>query len=155
MAAPALAAETVTLDQGTLAGASDNGVDVYKAIPYAAPPVGDLRWQGAAARTALDRHPATRPPSALPARSIRPRRSSSAPIFRRARIASTLNVWTPAPRSGKLPVMLWIHGGGFIEGAASVPRFNGAALARRGVVLVTINYRLGRLGFFAYPGLSR
>ncbi|MEI9990343.1 MAG: carboxylesterase family protein [Rhizomicrobium sp.] len=152
-AAPALAAPTVAIDQGTLAGVSDNGIDIYKAVPYAAPPTGDLRWRAprpaphwTSTRDATVFGPACpqHPTEALLIRANLPQSED----------CLTLNVWTPEPRGAKLPVMLWIHGGGFTEGAASVPRFDGAALARHGVVLVTINYRLGRLGFFAYPGLE-
>jgi para-nitrobenzyl esterase len=68
----------------------------------------------------------------------------------------TLNVWSPAKSSGdRLPVMLWIHGGGFNFGSVTGPRVDGTNLARRGVVVVTLNYRLGALGFLAHPALSR
>jgi para-nitrobenzyl esterase len=67
-----------------------------------------------------------------------------------------LNVWTPArSATDRLPVMVWIHGGGFALGSGSRPSFEGEALARRGIVLVTLNYRLGALGFLAHPALSR
>jgi para-nitrobenzyl esterase len=66
-----------------------------------------------------------------------------------------LNVWTPARRQALLPVLLWIHGGAFLQGSGSVPVFDGSALASRGVVVVTVNYRLGVLGFLAHPALTR
>lgn len=65
-----------------------------------------------------------------------------------------LNVWSPTERAGPLPVMVWLHGGGFTIGAGGLPPYNGKALATRGVVVVTINYRLGHLGFFAHPALE-
>jgi para-nitrobenzyl esterase len=68
----------------------------------------------------------------------------------------TLNVWTPAKSGGeRLAVMVWIHGGAFNIGSGAVPRASGEMLAARGVVVVTLNYRLGALGFLAHPGLSR
>ena len=66
-----------------------------------------------------------------------------------------LNVWAPAGRARRLPVMVWIHGGGFVIGSGSLAASDGAALARKGVVVVTLNYRLGRFGFFAHPALTR
>jgi para-nitrobenzyl esterase len=66
----------------------------------------------------------------------------------------TLNVWTPSDREGPLPVMVWIHGGGYANGSGTAPLYDGARLARRGVVVVTLNYRLGRLGFFDHPALA-
>ncbi|MCP5910369.1 carboxylesterase family protein, partial [Klebsiella pneumoniae] len=64
-----------------------------------------------------------------------------------------LNVWSPVARAAPLPVMVWLHGGGFTLGAGGLPPYNGRALAKRGTVVVTINYRLGHLGFFAHPAL--
>src|SRR5262249_45067897 len=66
----------------------------------------------------------------------------------------TLNVWAPPASARPAPVMLWIHGGGYVSGSGSAPLYDGSALARRGVVLVTLNYRLGRFGVFAHPALS-
>jgi para-nitrobenzyl esterase len=122
-------------------------VTAYKGIRYAAPPIGARRWQAPqptgpwSGVYAADKFgPACiQPPSE--------RETSEDCLF--------LNVWVPEHARGqKLPVMVWAYGGGFVNGAASDPRFDGAALARRGVVLVSLNYRLGTLGFFAHPALS-
>ena len=148
---PALAAPQVTIAQGTLAGASDGGVDSYKNIPYVAPPVGALRWQapqpgphwsGARDATAFGPICPQHPTEGMIARANLPQSED----------CLSLNVWTPG--RNKLPVMVWIYGGGFTQGGASVPLFNGSALARRGVVLVSLNYRVGRLGFFPHPELA-
>jgi len=140
---------------GTLEGvAGTDGQRVFKGIPYAAPPVGPLRWkapQPAAAWTGV------RKADVFGAQCHQP------PIFGDIvfdRPASEdclfLNVWTPAKAaSAKLPVMVWIHGGGYQAGASNEPRHDGTALARKGVVLVTLNYRLGVFGFFAHPALSK
>jgi para-nitrobenzyl esterase len=123
-------------------------VTVYRGIRFAAPPIDARRWAppqpvgpwpGVYAADKFG--PAcVQPPSA--------RETSEDCLF--------LNVWVPKHRAGeKLPVMVWAYGGGFVNGAGSDARFDGAALARRGVVLVSFNYRLGTLGFFAHPALSR
>ncbi|MEJ0027620.1 MAG: carboxylesterase family protein [Rhizomicrobium sp.] len=152
-ALPAFAAPTVVVEQGVLSGVGGDGIDAYKGIPYAAPPVGPLRWR--APKPALH-WPGTRDATAFG--PICPQHPTEGLLVHanlpQSEDCLTLNVWTPETRSAKLPVMVWIHGGGFTQGASSVPRFDGAALARHGVVLVSINYRLGRLGFFAYPGLE-
>src|SRR3954465_4731032 len=146
----------VTIDTGTLEGAVDSttGVMVFRGIPYAAPPVGDLRWK---------------PPQA-PARwqGVRAARDLGHNCMQHqpygdidpfAAGASEdglyLNVWTKsldnrAPR----PVMVWIHGGGFFAGFGGEERHNGARLAQKGAVVVTLNYRLGPFGFFAHPALA-
>jgi para-nitrobenzyl esterase len=151
LATPAAAA-TVTIDQGALTGATIDGVDAYKNIPYAAPPVGALRW------TAPQPPPHWRSPREATAFGPACPQHATDGLVVRANLPQSedclsLNVWTPQ-HATKLPVMVWIHGGGFTQGAASVPRYDGAALAQHGVVLVSFNYRLGRLGFFAYPGLK-
>jgi len=153
LATPALAAPQVTIAQGALTGASTDGVDAYKGIPFAAPPVGELRWRapqpaphwkGARDATAFGPACLQHPTEGLMVRANLPLSED----------CLTLNIWTPQARAAKLPVMVWIHGGGFTQGASSIPRYDGAALARHGVVLVSINYRLGRLGFFALPALA-
>lgn len=148
----------VVVKQGRLLAASDSGhaVAVFRGVPYATPPVGDLRWR------------APRPPSAWqgtrvaekfgPAAEQYPVKQNSL-FFGGAENTSEdclyLNIWTPA-RDGaeKLPVIVWLHLGGFAFGAGSVPNYDGTELARAGAVVVTINYRLGVLGFMAHPELT-
>jgi para-nitrobenzyl esterase len=153
------ATESIILDSGKIIGRIIPGipeVSVFKGIPYAAPPVGALRWKP--------------PQPVIPWEGIRPAHDFSAVCPQpggRTRLTQTnfdkinedclyLNIWTPA-RDAKagLPVMVWIHGGGNISGASSLPYYDGTALARQGVILVSINYRLGPLGFFAHPLLSK
>ena len=111
----------------------------------------------AAAAGALERHSV--PPKRFGPRCVQPNRPAHAVGYFGAEPESEdclyLNVWTAAPTAGeKRPVMLWLHGGAFLVGSGSLPIFDGSALAQRGAVVVTINYRLGRLGFLAHPELS-
>lgn len=159
-AAPSAAAfpTTVRTADGLLRGASVGpGGDVVsvKGVPYAAPPVGPLRWRAprpvrpwAGVRDAR-RYGRDCMQLPLPGDAA----SSGAP---RAEDCLVLNVWRPAAtRPGeRLPVLVWLHGGGFLNGAASVPMFDGSQFARQGLVVVSPNYRLGRLGFFAHPALT-
>ena len=155
LAKAAPAAPTVTVAQGTLVGAVEGTVASFKGIPYAAPPVGDLRWrapQPAAAWSAPrdatqyghDCAQAPFPPDAAPIRT------------QPAEDCLYLNVWKPAgaAANARLPVMVWVHGGGFVNGGTSPAVYSGAAFARDGIVLVSLNYRLGRFGFFAHPALK-
>ena len=143
---------TVRIATGALAGVAEGDVQVFRGIPYAAPPVGALRWH--------------EPEPAAPWRGVRDASRYGAacpqpPLHKEAwaQVGPTsenclfLNVWRPA-RAGSYPVMVFVHGGAFTYGAAGVPLYDGANLARRGAVIVTINYRLGRLGFFAHPALT-
>jgi para-nitrobenzyl esterase len=149
-------APAVTTQSGQVQGISEHGVLAYKGIPYAAPPIGDLRWR------------TPRPPAAW-------QDTRKADVFGKGCIATPgvpaefggdtgphsedclyLNVWTSKPDAGaKLPVMVWIHGGAFVFGSGSLDLYSGAPLAKRGAVVVTINYRLMQLGFFAHPALER
>jgi para-nitrobenzyl esterase len=149
----------VTLDSGRISGlivGANPEIYVYKGIPYAAPPVGALRWKP--------------PQPAKPWKGVRAG-DTFGPVSPQpdilARVYGTrfdkvsedclyLNIWTPTQdRDATLPVMFWIHGGGNISGAASTPSYDGENLARQGVVLVSINYRLGPFGFLAHPLLSK
>lgn len=146
--APQLEPE-VTVGAGRLRGAVDDGVLVFRGVPYAAPPVGAARWRPPApvepwdgVRDATSFAPvAPQNPSPL----MRPEPWDEACL--------ALNVWTP-DLTGSLPVMVWIHGGGFTTGSGSSPLYRGAALARRGAVVVTLNYRLGALGFLHLAGVG-
>lgn len=145
----------VTTQQGTLAGRTDNDIHLWCGIPYAAPPVGALRWRA--------------PQPVTPWQGIRQADAFSAASWQNSDDCQQvgggnpghfsedclyLNVWSPAERSAPLPVMVWLHGGGFTIGAGGLPPYDGKALARRGAVVVTLNYRLGHLGFFAHPALE-
>lgn len=127
-------------------------VHVFKGIPYAAAPIGALRWRPP--------QPVQAWPGVRPARQFGPD-SPQAPNPRLRAPATSedclyLNVWTPADAApGSLPVMVWIHGGGFVGGSGSDMRSDGAALAGRGVTVVSFNYRAGLFGFLAHPALSR
>lgn len=152
LATPA-AAQQVAIDSGTVAGATAEGVAAFKGIPYAAPPIGRLRWSAPApvqpwsAPRDTTSYGADCMQNPLP--GVQP---GSRPM---SEDCLTLNVWTPKPAKGaKLPVMLWIHGGGFVGGSGTLPETDGAMLARRDVVVVSFNYRLGRFGFFAHPALG-
>ena len=148
---PAQAADTVKVAQGQLHGAVAGQVASFKAIPFAAPPVGDLRWRPPQApKTWTGVRDATAyGPMCMQMRATPPGTNQSEDCL-------TLNVWTPADfKPGqKRPVMVWIHGGSFTGGSGSLPIYDGTHFAERGVVLVTVNYRLGRLGFFAHPALN-
>jgi para-nitrobenzyl esterase len=158
-AAASQTAPVVRVESGELQGVVDDGVASFKGIPFAAPPVGELRWrptQPAAKWTGV-RQAADfganctqgrfGPPPAAGAPA--PPASSEDCLF--------LNVWRPASAmpTAKLPVMVWIHGGGFMGGSGASPFTSGAPFAKQGVLLVSINYRLGRFGFFAFPALGR
>jgi para-nitrobenzyl esterase len=150
------AAERVRTDVGTVEGIrSAKGIRIFKGIPFGAPPVGDLRWKGP--------KPVAKWNGVRKALEFGPRcmqtRVYSDMIFRDngpSEDCLTLNVWTPA-KSGKdkLPVMVWIFGGGFMAGGTSEPRQDGENLAKRGVVVVSMNYRLGVFGFLAHPELTK
>lgn len=146
---------TVTESQGTLAGQVDaHGVRSFKGIPYAEPPVGDKRW--------------TAPVAAGPWKGVRDARDFGASCYETSYSPQSLffipqpklsedclflNVWTP-PHPKNAPVIVWIHGGGFVRGGSWEPQYEGTHFAEHGVVFVSINYRLGSLGWLALPELS-
>ncbi len=153
----ARAAEALQVEGGQIANAAPDasGIRVFKGIPYAAPPVGELRWKA--------------PQPVQPWNGIRsiakwgPRCVQSSrlgdldPLNKRmSEDCLYLNVWTPATSASQsLPVMVWIHGGSNLNGAGSQPEFDGSRLAGKGVVVVTINYRLDVFGFLAHPELTK
>ena len=151
-----VAAAQVKTTGGLVKGtaSTDGQIRAFRGIPFAAAPVGDLRW--------------TEPRPAPPWDGVRDAAEFGAQCMQgqifgditfpkpASEDCLNLNVWTPAAAAGdRLPVMVWIHGGGFQAGAGREPRHDGDALARHGVVVVTINYRLGIFGFFAHPELSK
>jgi para-nitrobenzyl esterase len=150
-AASAAEPKAVQVESGLVQGKVEDGLTIYRGIPYAAPPVGDLRWRA--------------PQPALKWEGVR-----SATEYGRACIQTNaaisnlpaptedclfVNVWTPATRAtDRLPVMVWIHGGGFVAGTPAEQLYHGEWLARKGVVVVSVGYRLGVFGFLALPELS-
>lgn len=151
-----LAGESVVqIDTGMIKGAVSGDVLSFKGIPYATPPLGKLRWR--------------EPQPVKPWTGVRKAIAYGNDCIQKpvpgdpAAISSTtsenclvLNVWQPAnnPSHKKLPVLVWIHGGGFLNGSAAASIYDGSAFARQGLVVVSFNYRLGRLGFFAHPALT-
>lgn len=142
------------IDAGRLRGAVADGVSSFKGIPFAAPPVGRWRWRAP--------QPVTHWSGVRDARTYgadcmqKPFPSDAAPLGTApAEDCLYLNVWRPAGANGKLPVLVWIYGGGFVNGGASPPTYSGAALAKRGIVFVSFNYRVGRFGWFVHPQLTR
>jgi para-nitrobenzyl esterase len=143
----------VTIDSGTIKGKSHGNVSAFLGIPYAAPPVGDLRWKPPMPVAAWS---GTRDATEFGSRCMQGAVFSDM-IFRDPGISEDclyLNVWSAAKHGAKLPVMVWIYGGGFVAGASSEPRQDGSNLAKHGVVVVSMNYRLGVFGFFAHPELA-
>jgi para-nitrobenzyl esterase len=137
----------VTTTAGDLRGAEIDGIKVFKGVPYAAPPMGPNRWRPpqpvapwSGVRDALDLPPSCPQPTQRPTGWSQEQATSEDCLY--------LNVWTPGLGDGRRPVMVWIHGGGYSIGSGSWPLYDGAALARRGdVVVVTVNHRLGPFGY--------
>lgn len=149
------APKPVRTEAGIVQGTMEDGIATYKGIPFAAPPLGELRWR------------APQPPA--PWKGVK-EADKFAPACMQISIVMPalgmeavpvsedclyLNVWTPAKSpKDKLPVMVWIYGGGFTAGATSLASYDGANLAKKGVILVSVAYRVGPFGFFAHPELS-
>jgi carboxylesterase type B len=147
---------TVSTSIGTLRGCIEDGLCVYRGLPYAAPPIGAARWKVAQPHPGWDgvRDSAESGPSApqpwLPG-GMPPVGSHGAPPF--GEDCLTLNLWTPGIDDARRPVMVWIHGGGFLTGSGSLPFYACDTFARNGdVVAISINYRLGPLGFLSGVG---
>jgi para-nitrobenzyl esterase len=147
--------DPITIASGPITGTVSDGVHVYKGIPYARPPVGPLRWH-----EPLPPKPWTQARAMTAYGPSCPQQDS--PLDRdketldQSEDCLYLNVWTGAQNTEqRLPVMFWIHGGGLVQGSGAKPFYEGKSLARRGVVVVTINYRLGALGFFTHPAVSQ
>ena len=157
IAAPiALAGPVVTIDSGKVEGKVDAGIASWKGIPFAAAPVGSLRWR---APQAVQPWTGVRQAISYAADCMQlPFPSDAAPLGTKPdEDCLYLNVWKPADAKGKgkLPVLVWIYGGGFVNGGSSPPTYSGAELAKQGVVVVSFNYRIGRFGFFAHPQLTQ
>ncbi|MGA9294719.1 MAG: carboxylesterase family protein [Ignavibacteriaceae bacterium] len=140
--------EPIKVEDGLLQGTFEDGLTVYRGIPFAEPPVGGLRWRPPQPAAKWDgvREAVKFAPDPVQGWGD-PSGQSEDCLY--------LNVWTPAKTTGdKIPVLVWIYGGGFNGGATSVPTYSGEKLAKKGVVLVSIAYRVGYIGFFAHPELS-
>jgi para-nitrobenzyl esterase len=149
------AAQTTKVDTGLVQGVIDGNVVVYKGIPFAAPPVGDLRWKAPRPEKAwkgvlnADKFPSQCSQVGPPLPTMPEEPTSEDCLY--------LNVWSPVGKgsNAKLPVMVFFYGGGFRQGSASAPLYSSGGLPKlTGVILVTVNYRVGPLGFLAHPELS-
>ncbi|MEU6282749.1 carboxylesterase family protein [Streptomyces sp. NPDC047028] len=144
----------VRLPGGRLRGTAEGGLAVFKGVPYAAPPVGELRWRPAqpnpgwsGTRDALAYGPSA--PQMFLEGGDPVLGGHGSPPFDDDCL--TLNVWTPAPDDARRPVLVWIHGGGFVSGSGSLPIYAGDTFARDGdLVVVTLNYRIGPLGYLSF-----
>src|SRR5580658_7688687 len=154
LVASVASAQRVVTESGTISGIRANGLSIYKGIPFAAPPVEDLRWRPpvhAASWTGTRKADAFAPACmqvgvSMPGET--PPAVSEDCLY--------LNIWTPAKTAHEhLPVIVWIYGGGYINGSASMPLYWGDRLAQKRAIVVTIAYRLGPLGFLALPELTR
>jgi para-nitrobenzyl esterase len=160
LAAPAAAGPRVRTASGVVEGSTAAGVVAFNGIPYAAPPLGPGRWRA--------------PGPAVPWHGVRDATRFGHSCWQAvspqgfgpwsheyvvdgdiSEDCLFLNVWAPAHRRGASPVLVWIHGGGFNSGSGAIPIYDGAALAARGAVVVTINYRVGVFGFLAHPEITR
>jgi len=155
-ASAVFAADQVKVTGGALEGttASDSSTRVFRGVPYAAPPVGDLRWRPP---QAVKPWTGVRKASEFGARCVQPSLFSDM-IFPEKSMSEDclyLNIWTPARSEGsRLPVLVYFHGGGFAAGSGAEPRYSGENFARLGLITVTVNYRLGVLGFLSHPELT-
>jgi len=139
----------IQLDSGPIVGKIENNLRVFLGIPYAAPPVGKLRWQPP---KPVSHWQKVR--SSIKFGHICPQPNGNAENM--SEDCLSLNVWVPNKKIRKpLPVMVWIHGGAFLSGSGSFPMYDASKIAAKNVIVVTINYRLGPLGFFAHPLLTK
>lgn len=147
--------DTIKVDGGLISGTAADGVRSFRGIPFAAPPVGELRWKAPrpvvrwAGVRQCDVFGPQCPQAPYPRTSM-----YYSPPQRQSEDCLYLNVWTAAKASDKRPVMVWIHGGALTRGSGANRVYDGTALAKKGVVLVTINYRVGPLGYLAHPELT-
>jgi para-nitrobenzyl esterase len=137
---------------GEVSAVVEGGISMFKGIPFAAPPVGDLRWKAPAAVKAWT---GVKKADAFANACMQApnTQGNTAPV---SEDCLYLNVWTPArAASERIPVIVWIHGGGYVGGSTSIPMYDGTGYAKKGVVLVSLAYRLGPYGFMASPELSK
>ncbi len=150
----------VGVEGGTISGYKIGKVTVFKGVPFAAPPVGDLRWRPPQPVKGWKgiKKCITPPASAMQAKPVPFMMWSKEFMAPEAPLSEDclyLNIWTAAKKANeKRPVIIWIHGGAFTGGSGTVPLYDGEEMAKKGVVFITINYRLGVFGFLAHPELS-
>jgi len=153
--ASAAMSDPVKTDGGLVQGMAEGDLTVFKGIPFAAPPVGELRWKAPAP---VDKWSGVKKTTAFAPACMQNSAANPAlglPALNVSEDCLYLNIWTPAKTAGeKLPVMVWIYGGGFTMGTTSYDLYNGANLAKKGVIVVSIAYRVGPFGFLAHSGLS-
>ena len=140
--------DPIKIEGGLVQGTIEDDLTVYRGIPFAAPPVGDLRWKAP--------QPAAKWEGVLQATKFAPGPIQGGnPPSGKSEDCLYLNVWTPSKSSSdRIPVLVWIYGGGFGAGSTSERNYSGENLAKKGVVLVSIAYRVGQLGFLAHPELT-
>ena len=157
--------DPVRLDSGSVSGipVGDSGVRIFKGIPFAAPPVGDLRWKAPqpaghweGVRKAEQFGPNCTAGGGAGGRGGKGKGAPGPAGPGASEDCLYVNVWTPAKSAGdRLPVMVWTYGGGFTGGSGAEARYDGEAMAKKGIVVVTYNYRLGTFGFLAHPELTK
>lgn len=156
LAVPAAAQQPATVDApaGAARGTIENGLRVFKGLPFALPPVGERRWRPPAE---MPRWDGVRDATRFGASCIQPARRTASiyadEVGPTSEDCLTLNIWMPE-NAERAPVFVWIYGGALTSGASRLAMYDGAALARQGLVVVSINYRVGPLGYLAHPGLS-
>lgn len=145
--------ERVRTDAGVVQGSTDDSVTSWRGIPFAAPPIGPLRWRAPQPAKSWS---GVRPATVYANDCMqKPFPSDAAPLGTApSEDCLYANVWRPAAAKAKLPVVFWIYGGGFVNGGSSPPTYSGANLAKQGVLFISANYRLGRFGTFAHPQLT-
>ncbi len=148
-------AEPVKVQGGLVEGAAEAGLRVYKGIPFAAPPVGALRWKAPQPVRAWSGVKAATAFAPICQQFQSPNSPIGVPVMPASEDCLYLNIWTPAKTAGeKLPVMVWIYGGGFTAGGTAIGLYSGETLAKRGVIVVQVAYRVGPFGFLAHPELA-
>ena len=156
IAVPCVAADRIKTANGVVEGVTEaSGIHVYRGIPFAAPPVGDLRWKAPQpvqnwtdVRSAAQFGPRCMQASMFGDMVFRSNGMSEDCLY--------LNVWTPAKSANeRLPVLVYFFGGGFVAGDGSESRYDGESMAKKGIVSLTVNYRLGVFGFMAHPELTK
>jgi para-nitrobenzyl esterase len=148
-----LISDKVIVADGPIRGIVENGIISFKGVPFAAPPTGPLRWRAPQrVKPWTDVRNATE--FAPDCWQLPFEYDVAPPRTRTSEDCLYLNVWRPADDLTSLPVLVWIYGGGWVIGASSAAIYDGARLAKRGIVVVSLNYRIGRFGFFAHPKLT-